>query len=155
MGTTNDNTIVTIKAVMSYDGTIRGKPYRTIALEGSSSLHELATAVVESFGFELDHCFGYYDNIRYPFKSHIGYEEFADLGEESEFPGVAESTVAEAFPQKSYRLLLLFDYGDDWRFILRCTAIEPAAEGVTYPELIDSAGEAPEQYPIYDDDDSE
>jgi hypothetical protein len=44
--------------------------------------------------------------------------------------------------------MYLFDYGDEWRFKVRVHAIdEDAPEDVEYPRIVQSVGEAPEQYP--------
>ena len=48
--------------------------------------------------------------------------------------------------------LYLFDYGDEWRFKVRVHAINPDAPEGEYPRLVEAVGQAPEQYPSYDED---
>ena len=51
--------------------------------------------------------------------------------------------------------MYLFDYGDEWRFTVRVHKInEQADEGGTYPRVVQSVGTAPEQYPIWDEEDT-
>jgi len=48
--------------------------------------------------------------------------------------------------------MYLFDYGDEWRFKVRVHAInENADPEAEYPRLVESVGEAPEQYPAWDE----
>jgi hypothetical protein len=48
--------------------------------------------------------------------------------------------------------MYLFDYGDEWRFKVRVHAInENADPDAEYPRLVESVGEAPEQYPAWDE----
>jgi len=39
-------------------------PYRTIAIPESYSLYDLAEKIIESYDFDFDHAFGFYDNIK-------------------------------------------------------------------------------------------
>ena len=48
--------------------------------------------------------------------------------------------------------LYLFDYGDEWRFKVRVHAINPNAPEGEYPRLVEAVGQAPEQYPSFDED---
>lgn len=84
-------------------------------------------------------------------------ETFAEEDEadwlEEEALGVRDSTVAEAFNQVGKKLLFLFDYGDEWRFIVKFMRAEEAQADVEYPLLVESVGEAPEQYPELEDED--
>jgi hypothetical protein len=41
----------------------------------------------------------------------------------------------------------LFDYGDEWEFILTCNGIVEPEPRVQYPRTTGSKGDAPEQYP--------
>lgn len=74
--------------------------------------------------------------------------EEEDWGE-AEALGVREVTVAEAFDRVGKKLLYLFDYGDEWRFVVKFMRAEEAEPGVAYPRLVESVGEAPEQYPAF------
>ncbi|PZS22680.1 MAG: plasmid pRiA4b ORF-3 family protein, partial [Pseudonocardiales bacterium] len=51
------------------------------------------------------------------------------------------------------RIAYLFDFGDEWRVRLTLRQIT-AADGQGYPRLLDSVGEAPPQYPDYDEEDA-
>jgi hypothetical protein len=125
---------------------IRSNPYRIIAIDHNSSLYDLAEAILKSFHFALDHCFGFYDNLKNIYDSWEGYEYFTDLGEESGFPGVIEATVDTVYKQLKKRMLFYFDYGDDWRFLTQLVKIVTGESYNELPVVIKSVGGYPLQY---------
>jgi len=139
--------IYLIKATLSdWQGKVEGKPFRVLAIPENFTLYKLAETIVDSFNFYFDHPFGFYDNIKKWNQSDEGYELFADMGEESEFKGVKKTKVNSVFNQIGKKMLFLFDYGDQWHFIIELKGIELAREGVRYPFIVESVGEAPSQY---------
>ncbi|HBY94591.1 MAG: plasmid pRiA4b ORF-3 family protein [Ardenticatenaceae bacterium] len=64
---------------------------------------------------------------------------------------VRTTTIEELNLKPKQEFTYLFDYGDEWRFKVRVHAInenaEPTAE---YPRVVESVGEAPEQYPDWE-----
>lgn len=139
--------IYLVKATLSdWSGNVRGHPHRIIAIPEESTLYRLAEAVVDSFGFDFDHAFGFYSNIRQWTKSEEGYELFADIGEESKSGGVERTKVGKVFDEIKKKMLFLFDYGDEWHFIVELKRVEPQSENVKYPFVVESVGDAPPQY---------
>ena len=61
-------------------GKVRGQPLRVLAIPEYFTLYSLAETIVDSFGFDFDHPFGFYDNIKRWSHSDEGYELFADIG---------------------------------------------------------------------------
>ena len=45
-------------------GHVRGMLYRVLAVPEEFTLYDLAEAIVDSFGFDFDHAFGFYNNIK-------------------------------------------------------------------------------------------
>ncbi|HLE24991.1 MAG TPA: hypothetical protein VI935_05000 [Thermodesulfobacteriota bacterium] len=126
-------------------------PHRVLAIPQGLTLYKLAEAIVDSFDFYFDHCFGFYDNIKEWIDSVEGYELFADIGEESEFKGVERTKVKKVFDKIEKKMLFLFDYGDNWHFIVELKGIESSKEGEKYPFVTESSGDAPIQYGPSDD----
>lgn len=120
---------------------------REIALAEGQTLYTLAEAIIDSFDFDLDHCFGFYDSYGKGIKPAKVYVLFKDIGEECEphAKGVKKTTVAEAFTLDK-RLVFLFDYGDGWKFDVKLTGIEQEGHTSKYPFLISKTGKSPEQY---------
>jgi len=138
-----------------WNGAVRGRPFRKIVLASSSSLYDLATASLQSFQFDLDHSFGFYDNIKNWVLSKEGYELFADMGEKDKFPGVKRAKIAKVFDTPKKKMLLLFDYGDEWHFLVQYLGDAEVKAGQALPYVSESSGKAPDQYGGYDDEEEE
>lgn len=152
-GGKNMTNIYHIKVILTdFSLKVRGYPYRVIAIDGSDSLYKLAEAIVDSFDFDMDHCFGFYDNLKDIYRSWEGYELFADTGDADRFPGVKDTMVEEVYKQMKKKMLFFFDYGDSWRFITQLIDVKESKNNKIKPQIIKSVGESPEQYPEWDDD---
>lgn len=122
--------------------------YRDIVVSPNTSLYKLAGYVVYSFGFDFDHCFGYFQSpdIFGKGKDALHYELFYDIGEEIDenTRSVEKTPVNELFSAKKDKWWMLFDYGDDWVFELECIAIDTAH--IKPGSVVKTVGEAPSQY---------
>ncbi|MCR4430993.1 MAG: plasmid pRiA4b ORF-3 family protein [Tepidanaerobacteraceae bacterium] len=147
----DDEKILILKVTASdWEGRVRGMPYRVIAIPEKMSLYDLAEIIIESFGFDFDHAFGFYSNIKRWPRSDEGYELFTDIGEGEQFPGVKKVKVGKVFNQAKKKMLFLFDYGDEWHFITQLMRTEEPKENEKYPAVLESYGEI-EQYGYYDE----
>lgn len=134
---------------------LKPRIYREIEIEGRKSLSDLAEAIVTAFDFDFDHAFGFYSNLKDPYR-RVGerFELFADMEDgESDAGSVKQTKVAEVFDAIGKKMLFLFDYGDDWRFQVKLCALGATVPKTRYPRLLSSAGEAPSQYGLDEDDD--
>ena len=80
-----------------------------------------------------------------------------DDEEEDDEAGDVRSTTLDSLDlQPVQPFLYLFDYGDEWRFNVRVHAVdENASSTIQYPRVIQIVGEAPPQYPDWEDEDEE
>ena len=129
------------------------KIYRAFEIAGSASLYALAQAIVRSFDFDFDHAFGFYSKLKGNiYDSPVRYELFVDMGEgESDARSVKRTRVIEAFRSVGTKMRLLFDYGDEWVFLVELVSRKPKEPKVKLPRLLSSAGKAPAQYPDPED----
>jgi hypothetical protein len=131
---------------------------RDIEIESSKSLYKFAEAIVKAFDFDFDHAFGFYSGLT-PAEMkrvHPQYELFADMGEAD--PGVLsvkKTKVAQAFPEFGHTMLFLFDYGDDWCFRVSLLETGTKQAKVRYPRVVARQGDAPPQYPDFDEDEED
>jgi Plasmid pRiA4b ORF-3-like protein len=136
---------------------LQGEPtiYREIEVESRKTLSDLAEAIVHSFGFEFDHAFGFYSKLtgQDVMRSQPKYELFADMGERTEAKSVEKTRVADAFPDVGHKMLFMFDYGDDWRFVVEVIGLGQKVAKTRYPKVLKKVGKAPEQYADWDDND--
>ena len=106
---------------------------------------------MDSFDFDFDHAFEFYNNIKRWTESTEGYELFADIGKESEFKSVKRTKMSEVFDKIKKKMLFLFDYGDEWHFIVELKGVESSEETAKYPLIVKSVGKSPPQYGEIDD----
>ena len=123
----------------------------TIQTPGNASLHDLAEFIIESIGFDLDHCFAFYGNSKQMHLSEEKYTLFSDMGEpEGDEPGVKETRVENVFTEGK-SMILMFDYGDGWQFPIQCTGVVQGDGSSSVMKLIQSTGTWPEQYPKWEE----
>jgi len=145
--------IYLIKATLTdWYGHVERMPYRILAIPEGFTLYNLAEVIVDSFDFYFDHAFGFYNNIKRWRESTEGYELFADMGEKSKFKGVKRTKINKVFDKIKKKMLFLFDYGDEWYFIVELKGIESLEEDAKYPLVVESVGKAPPQYEEMDED---
>lgn len=126
------------------------KATRKIQIEADKTLYKFAEAIVMSFNFNFDHCFGFYSSFeRNITKAERIYEFFVDCNE-SPSPGaksVKKTKISEVFKTAGDKMLFFFDYGDDWRFSVELKEIKEGENQGMKTAVIESTGKAPEQYP--------
>lgn len=122
-----------------------------IAISGNINLHGLAEHIIDAIGFDFDHAFGFYDNLRNPYQSSECYTLFADMGEGDEGAGSVQKTLIEGVFELGKKMVFLFDYGDDWQFLITCADAEPAKAKRKVRKVVSEKGERPIQYPDYED----
>lgn len=124
--------------------------YRILAIQGKTNLYDLAETIVQSFNFDFDHLFGFYDNIKNRTDSNKRYELPSDTHTKkdsgSEIKTVTEVMVNEVFNEIGKKMLFLYDYGDEWHFIVELVGTDSPEPDQEYPYIIKSSGKAPSQY---------
>lgn len=139
---------VTLKPLVNIKA--KDKVYREIEILSSQNLSFLAKTIIKSFGFDFDHCYGFYEHLQNPYKSQQIFKLFTDLPEEEHTPGalgVTHVKINQSFEKIGKKMLFLFDYGDNWQFVVELLSINPSKMNTKYPRVIRKIGQAPEQYP--------
>ncbi len=147
-----------IRAKLMYDKRI----YRDIEIPSDRKLYDHAKAITDSFGFDMDHAFGFYSDLRDNYyDSLVRYELFSDMdggggwGSSAGRPkakSVKRTMISEMLTESKQKMQFVFDYGDDWRFEIEARGFGEKAKGVAYPRILTVKGDSPEQYPEWDDD---
>ncbi len=125
---------------------------RDIEIRAASSLYALAEAIIiDAFGWDLDHAFGYYDNLKRHYDSTDRYELFADMDDCENYgpvepKSVKKTKIHDVFDAPGKKMLFLFDYGDENLFTVELVAFRAKESKVRYPLVVNSKGKAPEQY---------
>src|SRR3954470_5781570 len=118
---------------------------REIEIASDKTLTDLAQAIVRAFDFQFDHAFGFYSALtgREVMRAQPRYEVFADMAERDNSGSVKRTRVAEAFPEVGHTMLFLFDYGDDWRFVVEVIGRGEWEPKVRYPRVLKKQGASP------------
>ena len=134
------------------------KIIREIEAPENINLYKLAEAIVGAYRFNFDHVFGFFSVITDGWgltKSDKMYELFADMEDKGIEPTGAKSVkktkINEVWKEVGDRMMFLFDYGDDWRFVIELIGFSGKKAGKKYPYVLRSMGDAPEQYPEIED----
>lgn len=118
--------------------------YRHIKISAGATLYDLAVAILDAFDFDNDHLHAFFLDNRVWSDADSYYLE-PDFGQRDS----TGYTLEEADFRKDLKFVFLFDFGDEWRF--KCKVLRELDEASKGAEVVRSVGDAPEQYPIYDD----
>ena len=126
---------------------------RDVEIRSSSSLYMLAEAIIiDAFNWDLDHSFGFFNDLKRYHDSTEIYELFADIGEADEYRNgtkprsVKKTKVKDVFGVIGKKMLFLFDYGDEHLFVVELITQTAKNSKHGYPMISNVKGEAPEQY---------
>lgn len=128
------------------------KTSRDVEMKEGASLYKMAEAIVGAYDFDFDHAFGFFSAIgeRY-FDSKRKYELFTDMKSRDIEPTGAESVkktkIGEVWKNVGDKMLFLFDYGDNWLFVVELIGFGTAEPKTKYPRVLKKVGKSPEQYP--------
>lgn len=142
-----------MNAIYTFKISVNKGIYRVLEIRGNKSLDDFAAAILKAFDFDMDHAFGFYDNIKNIYKSSEVYELFFDIPdcEATEGAQSVEHTRLDKVFELKKKMIFLFDYGDDWHFLVKCIKISEPVAKMKYPRVIEKVGASPEQYPSYED----
>jgi hypothetical protein len=126
---------------------LTGTLWRRIQIDARHTLDTLATTILDAFSFDYDHLyefsyrnpFGVRESVRHP---------YVDKG-----PWTTETLVGDLPLAVGAAMTYIYDFGDWWEFEVKLEGIEASGETPAKPQVVEARGEAPEQYPSWDDDD--
>ena len=124
---------------------LNGRCYRHIQIDKHESLGLLSEAILEAFGFDDDHCHAFFMDNRYWSDGDAYYSNDMDGGSRISY----RMPLRRLGLKKGDAFKYLFDFGDEWRF--QCRILQELEEKTDEPKVIKAVGEAPEQYPSWDD----
>lgn len=137
--------------MQEYHFTIQYGDFTTeLTVGGDVSLYAFAEFIIKAVGFDFDHAFQFCDNLKYPYRSKERYTLFADIGQgEPDDHSVKKTKLSKVFKPRR-KLCFHFDYGDDWFFLVTCTAVKESAAKRPFKKVVTATGTPPEQYPDED-----
>lgn len=119
--------------------------WRRIVIPGALSLDELANKIIGAFEFTYDHLYQFSYPNRFGAKTHANHP-YMDDG-----PWASEVRVGDVPLQEGQSMTYLYDFGDRWEFEVTLERVDPPDRAMKEPAILDARGEAPEQYPVWDE----
>lgn len=120
--------------------------WRRIAIPHHNTLEDLSNEILAAYEFDHDHLYEFI----YADHSGISQRAFHPYMEES--PTTHEVKIGTLPLREGATMVYHYDFGDDWRFDVMLEKVDAENEEITKPTLLEKHGEAPQQYPDYDDD---
>jgi len=135
--------------------------WREVETTADKPLSKLAEGIINAFGFDFDHAYGFYSDLSYDYySSQVKYELFADMGEDMTMDGppalsVEKTKTGRVFTELGQKMQFVFDYGDEWRFLIELRNFGEKVPCRRYPRTVNAQGDAPVQYPDWEEDEAE
>ncbi len=132
--------------------------HRTIAVRSDQTLVDVHDALQAAFDWDDDHLYSFWldgefwsrDGREYTHPVHASQPNPLGPFAHGPAPRSAATPISRLKLKKGQRIACLFDFGDEWRVRLVVRQIT-AEDGQAYPRLLESVGDAPPQYPDYED----
>lgn len=125
---------------------------RTIAVREDQTLEQLHEALRLAFGWAESHLYAFWLSGRWWDQDSVRYEAPFELDPDDERRRSGRAPLSELGLRKGTTLAYLFDFGDEWRLLLKVVDRWDAKDD-TYPMLVEAEGTPPPQYPPSDEDD--
>ncbi|MDR3063046.1 MAG: plasmid pRiA4b ORF-3 family protein [Methanobrevibacter sp.] len=117
--------------------------YRIIDISGEDTLDNLSEFILKAFDFDNDHLYAF--SLDGDFYGENSYHLNSPENKSTNIP--IKKVITQKIPQFRY----LFDFGDEWLFIIDVKKIEYVTKQIK-PKIVESVGKL-EQYPDFDDED--
>jgi hypothetical protein len=105
------------------------------------------SAILNAYDFDHDHLY------EFSYRNRYGVEESAQHPSFEEGPWKSKVRVGDVPLQEGGSMTFLYDFGARWAFTVTLEAIEPPGEAPEGPSVLETRGEAPEQYPDWGEED--
>lgn len=121
--------------------------YRHIQISGSDTLFKLHGIILDAFGFDDDHAHVFFmDNTRWS-----DWDSYYAEGVEEGLRTTGKYKLNQIGLCKGKQFKYLFDFGDEWLF--QCKVLREIEQGTAAPFVLKQKGDAPSQYPSWEDED--
>jgi Plasmid pRiA4b ORF-3-like protein len=118
---------------------------RRLALRGDETLEALHRLIQEAFEWDDDHLYSFWLDGKFWGAKEMEYT--APIHRTDEDAQSARVEIGRLGVQPRQKIAYIFDFGDEWRVRLTLCETRPGGE----VSILDRKGEAPPQYPEYED----
>jgi hypothetical protein len=124
-----------------------GRVWRRIAIAGQDNLDSLGHAIIDAFELSDDHLY------RFSYRNRFGVLVRMNHPLLEEPPLTTEVRIGDLPLRPGAAMTYLYDFGDRWEFDVQLERLDPVDRAMRKARIVESHGEAPEQYPGVDDGD--
>ena len=114
-------------------------------MPANSTLDDLVTLILDSMEFDDDHLY------QFQYMDRHGARVAAAHPGISDGPWADEITIGSLPLDPGQEMQLTYDFGDNWQFTVKLEAVEESKSKSKKPRILESHGEAPQQYPDWDE----
>jgi hypothetical protein len=118
--------------------------WRRIAIPARLTLDSLVAAILNAYKFDFDHLWEFSYQTRFGWPVHIAHPYM------EEGRSTSEEVIGDLPLKVGGHMVFLYDFGDNWKFDVALERIDPVDPDVDKPVVLESHGEAPEQYPSWE-----
>jgi len=122
-----------------------GRVWRRIAVQGRHDVDKLSDGILDAFEFDDDHLYTFSYPSRFGTLTSIHHPAL------DEPPLSSEVRIGDVPLRLGASMTYLYDFGDRWEFDVRLERIDPVDRAMRKARMLETHGEAPEQYPGADD----
>ena len=122
-----------------------GRIWRRIAIPATHDLESLSDSILGAFEFDHDHLYAFYYKNRFGASASV-HHPYMD-----EPPFTTDVQVGDLPLQPGATMTYLYDFGDHWEFDVHLERLDPVDRRMRKPRILETHGEAPEQYPDWED----
>ena len=120
--------------------------FRDIAIQEEATLEDLHNAIVNAFGFDgLEVASFYTCDDTWNQEDEIPMFDTGDIPDEQKI--MSDYTLNQLLGEDQTKIIYVYDFINMWTFLVELAAIEEKEQGETYPTLLFSHGELPEEAP--------
>ena len=120
--------------------------FRDIAIQSQDTLEDLHNTIVNAFGFDGKEIASFYTC-----EDNWNQEDEISLFDTGDVPGeqrtMADFVLEDILYEEQTKIIYVYDFISMWTFLVELAAIEPEVAGESYPALLYSHGEMPENAP--------
>jgi len=120
--------------------------FRDIEIKSSGTFEEFHQAIVEAFEFSGEEIASFYmSNDDWDKGEEITQMDMGGLGEDG-IKTMKETQLCEMVQEEGQKLLYLYDFMRMWIFFVELVSISESKSGQTYPSVILTVGDAPDEH---------
>lgn len=136
--------VIIINKSIVFNVKLDKETWRNIQISLSATFEDLHLAIFEAYNFYDEHLYAFFMDNKIWSDENAYWSPYAE-----DTPYANEIKLSSFNFTKGKKFKYLFDFGDGWKFQIK--VVEFLNEDTAKPIIVNTKGEAPPQYPIYEE----